>query len=109
MSQEIVCEHLQKVQQEKIRHIRELAALNKLSFAAKNNPKECGQMDAAKLMRNALITITTAKKFLPMYKNCSILHADVKKDKLNEEALVLIMDAKLSKQQYTLARPKAKG
>jgi N-acetylmuramic acid 6-phosphate (MurNAc-6-P) etherase len=65
-------------------------------------------MDAAKLMRNALITTTIAIKFQPVYKNFSILLADVRKHKLNEEALALIMDAKLYK-KCTLARPKAKG
>jgi hypothetical protein len=49
-------------------HLRESAGPNLLTFAAHVSLKEYGQTDAAKLVKNAMITPTSATKFLTTYK-----------------------------------------
>jgi hypothetical protein len=76
---------------------------DELAFAAQDNLNKSGQMNAAKLVMNAIITPTHATKFLTTHEKFSISHINEKKN-TNQEHVGLIMDAKLSKHQYSLLR-----
>ena len=91
---------------------RKISALKKtsveeLSYATQVKLKENGQAEASRLLKEATTTTPTrASEILNSYKNVNTF-TPVKKYS-DEEALALIIDAKLTKSQYMLIRLQAK-
>ena len=96
-----------KTKRRKTEHLREAAGPAELALATQISLKTSDEKEAANLMENALRTPTRAAKILSAYKE----HSGSCKSALKysaDDALALIMDAKLSKSQYTLLRVQAK-
>lgn len=85
--------------------LRKSVGLEELTFATQISLKQSGQNDAAKLLKQSTSTTPTrASKILNSFKNSTL-----KVEKYsNDEALALLIDAKLTKKQYTLIRLQSK-
>lgn len=91
----------------KTQDLRKTFTHDELAFATQMNLRQVGQLEAAKLIKE--VTQTSPTRALKYRRAFKAKQQHIKEERISaEEALSMIMDAKLTRHQYNIVRSKAK-